>query len=239
MTGTGNKTATGTARRGRRSSPFLNAGLILDTAMAVIERDGPEALTFRRLGADLGADHTAVLRHFGSKDELLLALAARLVEEALEGFTAGADWRETLASLARRTRAACRAHPGVAVLVAARTSRRAAEFQGADIVIGALFEAGLQGREAASYYRALVDTALALSAYEASVSVLDERAREGDDQAWQREYLAASPQRYPHLASVAHHLADIDAEDQFETAIGLFIDAIEIRAQRARDRRHA
>ncbi|WSY44002.1 TetR/AcrR family transcriptional regulator (plasmid) [Embleya sp. NBC_00888] len=236
MTGSGSEpAATGPRRRGRRPAPFLNPTLILDTAMAVIEIDGPDALTFRRLGTELGADHTAVLRHFGSKDDLLLALAARLVEEAVDGFAPEANWRETLASLARRTRAACRAHPGVAVLVAARTSRRAAEFRGADIVIGALLEAGLHGREAASYYRALVDTALALSAYEASVATLDEQAREGDRQAWQREYLAASPHKYPHLASVAQHLADIDAEDQFETAIGLFIDAIELRALRARD----
>ncbi|MFD9359389.1 TetR/AcrR family transcriptional regulator [Streptomyces sp. NPDC060031] len=237
MTDSGNQpAATGTARRGRPSAPFLSVALILDTAMAIIERDGPDALTFRRLGAELGADHSSVLRRFGSKDDLLLSLAARLMEEALDGFVPEPDWRQTLASLARRTRAACRAHPGVAVLVAARTSRRAAEFQGADIVIGALLEAGLRGREAASYYRALVDTALALSAYEASVSLLDEQAREGDHQAWQREYLAASPKKYPHLASVALHLADIDADDQFETTIGLFIDAVEVRARRARDR---
>ncbi|MEU1569325.1 TetR/AcrR family transcriptional regulator [Streptomyces mirabilis] len=223
-------------RRGRPKTSFLSPGLILDTAMAVIESDGPDALTFRRLGADLGANHTAVLRHFGGKDELLLALAARLMEEALDDFAAAADWRETLRSLARRTRAACLAHPGVTVVVASRTSRRAAEFQGADIVIGALLEAGFEGREAASYYRTLVDTALALSIFEASVTMLDEQAREGDHLAWQREFLTASPQKYPHLAQVAQHLADIDAEDQFENAIGLFIDAVELRAERARVR---
>ncbi|MFI6683240.1 TetR/AcrR family transcriptional regulator [Streptomyces sp. NPDC050485] len=224
------------ARRKRRPASFLTPDLILDTAMTVIETDGPEALTFRRLGADLGADHTAVLRHFGSKDDLLLGLAARLVKDALHDFAPSESWRETLASLARRIRTACLRHPGVAVLVAARTSRRDPEFHGADVVIGALFEAGLRGREAASYYRVLADTALAAGAYEASFNVLDKGAQEGDRLAWHREYLAASPQRYPNLAQVAPYLADIDEEDQFETAIGLFLDAVELRAQRARER---
>ncbi|WP_369166378.1 TetR/AcrR family transcriptional regulator [Streptomyces sp. R28] len=221
-------------RRKRRTASFLTPDLILDTAMAVIERDGPQALTFRRLGTDLGADHTAVLRHFRGKDDLLLGLAARLVSDALHDFAPSDSWRETLASLARRIRAACLQHPGVAVLVAARTSRREPEFQGADVVIGALLEAGLQGREAASYYRVLADTALAVSAFEASFNVLDKGAQDGDRLAWRREYLTASPQRYPNLAQVAPYLADIDEEDQFETAIGLLLDAVELRAQRAR-----
>ena len=110
--------------RKQRPASFLTPDLILDTAVAVIERDGPEALTFRRLGTELGADHTAVLRHFRSKDDLLLGLAARLVSDALHDFAPSESWRETLASLARRIRAACLQHPGVAVLVAARTSRR-------------------------------------------------------------------------------------------------------------------
>jgi len=202
--------------------------------MAVIETDGPQALTFRRLGTDLGADHTAVLRHFRGKDDLLLGLAARLVSDALHDFAPSESWRETLASLARRIRAACLRHPGVAVLVAARTSRREPEFQGADVVIGALLEAGLQGPEAASYYRVLADTALAAGAFEASFNVLDKAAQDGDRLAWRREYLTASPQRYPNLAQVAPYLAEIDEEDQFETAIGLFLDAVELRAQRAR-----
>lgn len=200
--------------------------------MGIIERDGSEALTFRRLGTELGADHTAVLRHFRNKDELMLALADRLMAEALSGITVSDDWRATLTELAQRIRLACRAHPHVALAVSGRTGRRESEFVGAEIVIGALLRAGLRGREAASCYRALVEVALSYSAMEATLLTLPPEALAGDREAWGREYLALPPDQYPNIAAVAPHLAEVDKEDQFEIALGLFLDAIELRAQR-------
>ncbi|MFI7008423.1 TetR/AcrR family transcriptional regulator C-terminal domain-containing protein [Streptomyces sp. NPDC050145] len=225
--GTGPRT-----RRGRPPTTSLNQQVVLDAALALVEREGPDALTLRRLGADLGANHTAVLRHFSGKDEILRGLAERLIEEALEGFAPAAGWRATLESLARRVRVACRAHPQVAVLVASRVSRRTAEFRGADVVIGALRQAGFDDRDAARYYRSLVQTALAVSSYEAAFAALDSRAREGDRLAWRREYLAVPPATYPHLAAAAPYLAEADEDDQFETTLSLLLDAVELRASR-------
>ncbi|MFF4172765.1 TetR/AcrR family transcriptional regulator [Streptomyces sp. NPDC001744] len=221
------------ARRGRPPSTTLNRKRILDGALALVEREGADALTLRRLGSELGANHTSVLRHFTGKDEILLGLAERLIEEALDGFAPAGDWRRTLESLARRVRAACLAHPQVALSAATRVSRRSAEFRGADVVIGALREAGFGERDAARYYRSLVDTALALSSHEAAVAALDSRSREGDRMAWRREYLAVSPALYPHLAAVAPYLAEADEDDRFETTLGLILDAVAARADTA------
>ncbi|MEU3218024.1 TetR/AcrR family transcriptional regulator [Streptomyces sp. NPDC006971] len=223
------------SRRGRPPKAALSQDRILDAAASVIEREGPDALTLRRLGADLGSNHTAVLRHFSSKDDILLGLAERLIAEAIDGFEASEDWRDTLASLARRMRRVCLAHPRIAVLVTSRVSRRGAEFRGADTVIGALRRAGFDDRDAARYYRALVDTSLAMGAFEASFAALDPEAREGDRMAWRREYLVASPARYPHLASAAPYLAEADEDDHFETTLALLLDAVELRARRTRE----
>ncbi|GAA4608988.1 AcrR family transcriptional regulator [Actinoplanes octamycinicus] len=219
------------ARRGRPPSTSLNQALILDTALAIVEEHGPDALTLRRLGTELGANHTAVLRHFSSKDEILLGLAERLIERAMDGFVPDAHWRPTLEALARRIRSVCLAHPALAALTATRVSRRAAAFQGADTVIRALRVAGFDDRDAARYYRALVDAALAVSSYEAATAALENTSREGDRLAWGREYLAASPTRYPDLAAVAPYLAQADDDDQFETILGLILDAVEARAK--------
>ncbi|MFC7219490.1 TetR/AcrR family transcriptional regulator [Streptomyces polyrhachis] len=218
-------------RRGRPPSTSLNPDLILDTALALVDREGADALTLRRLGSELGVNHTAVLRHFAGKDEILLGLAERLLQKAMDGFAPSKEWRPTLEALARRVRAVCVAHPQVAVLVATRVARREAEFHGADVVIAALRGAGFADRDAARYYRSLVDTALAVSSYEASVVALGSASREGDRRAWRREYLAVSPSRYPDLAAVAPYLAEADEDDQFETTLGLLLDAIALRAR--------
>ncbi|MFT4087245.1 MAG: TetR/AcrR family transcriptional regulator [Gordonia sp. (in: high G+C Gram-positive bacteria)] len=218
--------------RRRRSLAFLNQVLIVDTALKVIDDDGADALTFRRLGAELGADHTAVLRHFRSKDDLLLAIADRLLAGAIDSIEVTDDWRATLTSLAGAIRQACGAHPGMATMVASRTMRREAEFRGADIVIGALRDAGLDGREAASCYRALVDVALAYASLEAAVGALPSGVAETDRQVWSRDYQSLPADSYPNVAAVAEHLPAVDAEDQFTVAMDLFFDGVEARVKR-------
>ncbi|MEU6459766.1 TetR/AcrR family transcriptional regulator [Streptomyces sp. NPDC047065] len=182
----------------------MNQDLILDAAFALVERGGSEALTLRRLGADLGANHTAVPRHFASKDETPRGLADRLIARAMEDFVPAGGWRETLETLARRMRTVCVAHPRVAVPVATRIARRGAEFHGADVVIGALRTAGFNDSDAARYYCSVVDTIPALAAYEACDANLSKAPREGDQRSWRRrEHLAIPPDRYPDFAAVA------------------------------------
>ena len=220
-------------QRGPRNGRPLTKAVIIDAAMLIVEEGGPNALTLRRLGAELGTDHTAVLRYFRGKDQIILGLAERLMSEALSEFEPGNGWRETLSQLARQVRQTCIRHPSVAVLAAMRVSRSPDEFRGADVVIAALSQVGLRGRKAALIYRTITDLALAAGAYEAAMLRLDESARDGDREALRREYLLASPRDYPHLAAVAQFLADIDADEQFETALELILDGVEAQAARA------
>lgn len=58
------------------AAPPLPARL-LDEAMALLERDGAEAITLRSLAAATGVSHMAPYRHFPDKEALLAALAER------------------------------------------------------------------------------------------------------------------------------------------------------------------
>ena len=195
-------------------------------------------MTFRRLGAALGVAPTAVLRHFRDKDDLLLALGARLLEDAISQVDLDEpDWRTRLLTLCRATRRSFEADPRVAVLVAARTLRREAEFQAADLVIGAVEQAGPRGREAAGVYRALADTALAWTAYLAATHTVGDDLMQRDGLAWSREYVVLPEGRFPHIRNVAGHLAEVDREDQFELTLELLFDAVAARGAAARARR--
>ena len=67
----------GSAGRHRRTP--LSRRSIVTSAIALIERDGPDALSMRRLGGRLGVEAMALYHHFGSRDELITAIADDLL----------------------------------------------------------------------------------------------------------------------------------------------------------------
>ena len=91
------KTArTGSRPRGRRG---LDRNAILDAAFDMLSRLGEAGFSVRKLGARIGVDPMTVLHHFGSKDELLRAIADRaLATVALPH--PSSDWRADLRNVA-------------------------------------------------------------------------------------------------------------------------------------------
>jgi AcrR family transcriptional regulator len=63
--------------RGRPASIDLEA--VLDAALRVLDAEGVDAVTMRRLAAELDVSAMAVYRHVGSKEELLRLVAAGVV----------------------------------------------------------------------------------------------------------------------------------------------------------------
>src|SRR5215470_6951719 len=144
-------------RNGRLRRGSLTPELIVTESLRLLDADGSDGFSLPKLGRALGADPTAVYRHFASKDDLVLAIADRLIEEAMAGLTQQPCWVDPVAACARRQRATHRAHPAAAALSASRTTQRPAEMRIVNVLIGAVFDAGFTGAEAALMYRALGD----------------------------------------------------------------------------------
>src|SRR3954468_9492481 len=68
----------GAAARPRAPPPTIDREAVLDTAIRLLDAEGVEALTMRRLASELGVSAVAPYRHFHSKDELLMVLVDRL-----------------------------------------------------------------------------------------------------------------------------------------------------------------
>ena len=94
-------TSASPARRKPRSP--LNRDVILDAAIELIERDGPGALSMRRLGSRLGVEGMAIYHHFAGRDELLSAIGDRLLTplHALEPPATGARHAGALPTVLR------------------------------------------------------------------------------------------------------------------------------------------
>ncbi|MET8572330.1 TetR/AcrR family transcriptional regulator C-terminal domain-containing protein [Streptomyces sp. NPDC004783] len=213
-----------------RPRPSLSPELIVEACLELLEAEGADALTFRRIGTRLGADHTALYRHFRNKDDLLLAVADRLLEESLDGFEPGADWRETLRTLLIRVRMVYLSHPRAAVLSTVRITRRPAEMRVIETILAALAQAGFPPGQAVPHYRALVDFMLSWSCMEATYSSLDPAARQADESAWTGTYTAVPAATHPHIAAAAPYLAAVEDEANFRFALDLMLTAIAAHA---------
>lgn len=63
----------------------------LSAALARVEADGPDALSFRAVAAAIGVNHRALYRHFSDKHELALAVAAQGFDRLAAAIRAGVD----------------------------------------------------------------------------------------------------------------------------------------------------
>jgi TetR/AcrR family tetracycline transcriptional repressor len=212
-----------------RSRPVLSDERILDAALELIDYEGGGAHTFRRLGQQLGADHTAVYRYFRSKDALLLAVADRIIGATLDSVPEQSNWRDTLRSLATEGYRSLIRHPRLAVLVAARTTQGAAEARAIERVLAALDDAGLEPAEAVAVWRAFADTMLAWAGLSAAFLALPPDTRAKDIDAWSTGYQLVPADQFPHLHRAGPYLAQAEVNDPFDLAIDIMLDGIASR----------
>ena len=212
-------------RRGRRRGS-LTPELIVKESLRLLDENGLDGFSLPKLGRALGADPTAVYRHFASKDDLVLAIADQLIEDAMSGLAPHACWVDTVTDIVRRIRRTYCDHPAAASLAACRTTQRPAEMRIADTLIGAILDAGFEGRTAARVYRAIADFSLAGAGGEAAFLALETRLQENDRAAWMRAYRAVEPAEHPHIWQLREELPAVTDDDIFETILSLVIGGL-------------
>jgi AcrR family transcriptional regulator len=99
---------------------------IVAQARALLEEEGPDALTMRRLAERLGIRAPSLYKHVASKEELEMGVVALGFEESAERFedAVAADRRRPLAALAAAYRAFALEHPHLYRLMTDRPLRR-------------------------------------------------------------------------------------------------------------------
>jgi len=218
-------------RRTTRAGTLLSEAAIVDCALRLIGEHGAEALSARRIGAALGCDPSALYRYVTDMDDLVLAIADRLIGEALDGFDPGAyeDWSTALRAMAFRLRDAYRDHPRAAAMASYRITRRPNEFRAVETGVGLLRRAGFDGREAVRLYLTFIDTVLGHAALEAAQLALPAERADSDRRAWTAAYQSAAADSYPQLAAVRAHLP-LMADSTFEPAVDLMLSALRAQA---------
>ncbi len=116
---------------------------VLSSAREIVDAQGLEQLTMRRLGTALGADPMTAYRHFAGKAEIAAALADEFwVGLSLPVATESSDWRAYALALMRAIRSELAAHPGLIPIVSTHPITSPAALTVADEAIGALLDLG-------------------------------------------------------------------------------------------------
>ena len=217
------------ARRPGLARGSLTSERIVDESLKLLDEHGVAGFSLPKLGRALGADPTAVYRHFVSKDDIVLAIADRLIQEAMAGMEPRACWVDTVIEGTRRLRAVYLTHPAAASLSASRTTAGPGEMRAVNFLVGAVLAAGFEGAEAVRIYRALGDFALFWAGGEAGFLALDERAQATERAAW-AAYLAVDRAEFPHTWRVRLELPEVADDAIFDTILSLVIDGLTRRA---------
>jgi AcrR family transcriptional regulator len=217
-------------KRGGLRRGTLTPDRIVTESLRLLDTGGVAGFSMPKLGRALGADPTAVYRHFASKDDLVLAIADRLIEEAMDGLPAHDCWVEAVVDTTWRLRRTYLAHPAAASLSSFRTTRRPAEMRVVDRLLGAVMAAGFEGFEAPAVYRALGDFALAWCGSEAALRALPEPLEAVDRAAWTQAYRAVGNEEYPHIWRVRDELPLVTDDNIFEAILAIVITGLCERA---------
>ncbi len=123
---------------------------IIDTAMTLLDRDGLEGVTLRKVAAELGVHAGALYWHVKNKQELLDEMANVLLSAQFahfEGLAPEQDWSEWLEDMCQRLRQAMLAHrEGARVVAGAGFGRAVLLAQLVEMTIRSLLAAGFSLR---------------------------------------------------------------------------------------------
>lgn len=211
--------ATTRARRGELSRPR-----ILSAALQLVDQDGLEALTMRRLAEALGVDPMAIYNHVDGKDALLDGVAEALWND-VQAPADGVDWGEALRALAVSLRSLARAHPHAYHLLLGRGIFPEPALTAFDATLGALERAGLGRNQAAEMLRTLVAYAVGFALIELSAA-----PSAGTDLEQVVSVTRALPRDAPiHIVEVAMLMCDCDMDYQFGLGLDLILAGLEAR----------
>jgi AcrR family transcriptional regulator len=207
--------------------PRLDRERILDAAQAIAATEGVGKLTMRRIGTELGADPTAVYRHFRSKDELLVQLADRLFGIGPE-VDPTLPWRDQVHAELRYALSRYRAHPDLAMLLAVQPDDTPSLQHIAERTLGLLLDRGLSPEDAGLFFQLIENHVVGTGLYYALVEhAQDPRLRDPD--AMRRLYALLPADEFPHAVTASPHLfPDLDAT--FDLGTDAILDAIERHA---------
>jgi AcrR family transcriptional regulator len=225
-------TATSEIQHASTARRPLTRERILYVGLRLIDQQGLEAFTMRKLAKALGVDPMALYRHFENKDALLDSVAEMLwAEVELQGGEAG--WEALLRSLATSLRALAHTHPHAYVLLCNSRSLSPAMLHLCGSLLEQLQRVGFEQKRACQVLCTICSYAIGYAMVELSAlsPVVSESATPEMTDIWRlTQLMRRLPRETPtRLVEVACILTDCDMDAQFLFGLDLMLTSLRSR----------
>jgi AcrR family transcriptional regulator len=211
------------AREKPRRRPVLSRDAIVAAALAIADAEGLDAVSIRRVAADLGVRPMSLYTYIDRKEDLLVLMMDEVNAEVLFGPDLPSAWREAITAIARRTREVLLRHPWMTDISAHNAGLGPNALRHVEESIKALRELGLGPQPTVEVISAVDKYVTGHIYFEvANHSVTAVTAEH-------RSYFDAllATGEFPELSALADAAhADVGTEEEFERGLSWLLDGV-------------
>ncbi|NKQ57553.1 TetR/AcrR family transcriptional regulator [Amycolatopsis sp. K13G38] len=199
----------------------LTPDQIAIAALAVLDRDGLDALSMRTVARELGMGTMSLYRYVSDRDqveELVVDLVLAEVDLTMPRGSAG----RRLSVLADRVRAAVSGHAAVVPLLLAHRHRSASSRRWGEVMLSVLTQAGITGKQRVIAFRAIMGYVFG------ALQVEYFSALSGAGTA---ALAALPPEEFPILSETAARARDIAPDEEFRRGFDILLRGLGLTGQ--------
>lgn len=195
---------------------------IVAAALRLLDENGVEGLTLRKLAQELGIQAPSLYWHFANKQALIEAVANALLEEVAREVPADLDWRATCIQVSGELRQALKSRRDGARVLAAAYAVADNVLRPGEVMIAALVRAGADIELAATSAFSVFHYVLGLVTVEQSL---------GGDEAgsYGTAFEVQAQGDFPHVLQARDVLMSGDFDSLFSGGLSLMLDGIALR----------
>ncbi|MFF4364526.1 TetR/AcrR family transcriptional regulator [Streptomyces sp. NPDC001594] len=212
------------SRRARPAKAPLSRDVIVRTGLKILDRDGLDALTMRRVAKELDTGPASLYVYVANRDDLMAAMLDQALAPAPHTpLPPRGDWREQLRTLARAAVEAMSRHQGLAQVALGAIPTGENALLVLDRLLALLKTGGLTDT-AAAWAVDLLWLHIAAAAAEQSTYNTKQADEENTIAEADRHYAALPADRYPMITSLRHAL--LSPGDRDTWALDVLINGI-------------